>query len=79
MSGLINSQVDKFFRHGVAHFQSRDLGVPDEPPDLSAAMKRARNALKDPTQTSLQHVYLYLAYSEQSDSNKIHIAGGRTR
>lgn len=55
MSGLINSQVDKFFRHGVAHFQSRDLGVPDEPPDLSAAMKRARNALKDPTQTSLQH------------------------
>ena len=70
MSGLINSQVDKFFRHGVAHFQSRDLGVPDEPPDLSSAIKRARNALKDPTQTSLQHVDLYLAYSEVSDFNK---------
>ncbi|THH16998.1 hypothetical protein EW146_g3736 [Bondarzewia mesenterica] len=55
MSGLVNSQIDKWFKRGVPHFSPQDLGAPEENQHLTAVMERARRALRDPTQTALQH------------------------
>ncbi len=54
--GLVNSEIDAWFCDGVPIFSPQDLGVPQDNQNLSAAIKRARSALCDPSQTAWAHV-----------------------
>jgi hypothetical protein len=55
-TGLVKSEIDAWFRGGVPNFSPQDLGVPHHNQNLSAAIERARSALRDPSQTAWAHV-----------------------
>lgn len=58
-TGLVKSEIDAWFRGGVPSFLPQDLGVPDDKQNLSAAIERARSALRDPSQTAWAHPVEY--------------------
>ncbi|KAH9175287.1 anaphase-promoting complex, cyclosome, subunit 4-domain-containing protein [Lactarius sanguifluus] len=66
--GLVNSEIDAWFCDGVPNFSPQeDLGVPRDNQNLSAAIKRARSALCDPSQTAWVHP---VGYRDLSHLNK---------
>ncbi|KAI9460950.1 anaphase-promoting complex, cyclosome, subunit 4-domain-containing protein [Lactarius psammicola] len=65
--GLVNSEIDAWFCDGVPNFSPQDLGVPQDNQNLSAAIKRARSALHDPSQTAWAHP---VGYRNLSHLNK---------
>lgn len=65
--GLVNSEIDAWFCDGVPNFSPQDLGVPQDNQNLSAAIKRARTALCDPSQTAWAHP---VGYRNLSHLNK---------
>jgi len=56
ISGLINSQIDSWFTGAVPRSLSQDFGPLRERHDLPSVLQRARGALNDPAQVTLQHV-----------------------
>jgi len=55
-TGLVKSEIDAWFCGGVPDFSPQELGVPHHNQNLSAAIERARSALRDPSQTAWAHV-----------------------
>jgi hypothetical protein len=61
-TGLVKSEIDAWFRGGVPSFSPQDLGVSHHNQNLSAAIERARSALRDPSQTAWAHVRFSMPY-----------------
>jgi anaphase-promoting complex subunit 4 len=55
-TGLVKSEIDSWFCDGIPKFLPQDLGVPHDNQNLSAAIERARSALRDPSETAWDHV-----------------------
>ncbi|KAH9969035.1 anaphase-promoting complex, cyclosome, subunit 4-domain-containing protein [Russula dissimulans] len=58
-TGLMKSEIDAWFCGDVPGFLPQDLGVPHDDQNLSAAIERARSALRDPSQTAWAHTVGY--------------------
>lgn len=56
VSGLVVSSIDKWFMGPIPRFSSEDLGVPSDKHDLQQALKKARVAATNPSQTAWQSV-----------------------
>lgn len=56
VSGLVVSSIDKWFMGPIPRFSKEDLGVPSDKHDLQHALRKARAAAADPTQTLWQFV-----------------------
>lgn len=54
VSGLVVSSIDKWFMGPIPRFSSEDLGVPSDKHDLQQALKKARVAATNPSQTAWQ-------------------------
>ena len=56
MSGLVRSEIDKWFSGSVPKFSAEDLGVSGCKADLKEVLERARETAGDPTRTAWRHV-----------------------
>ncbi|KAH9985379.1 anaphase-promoting complex, cyclosome, subunit 4-domain-containing protein [Russula compacta] len=62
-TGLVKSEIDAWFHGGIPNFLPQDFGVPHDNQNLSAAIERARSALRDPSQTAWAHPVGYKSIS----------------